>query len=116
VFRLLCRRRCRLLAGPQSDRSGTSEAPPPDPVPAVTAPDPAPAVLEAVSFFTGARSRLAQIAIRFTGAGSPARLEGESLYDLGNAFTLAAQAFLVAERRRIETGMSQFLRDGDDKI
>jgi hypothetical protein len=33
-----------------------------------------------------------------------------------NAFTLAAQAFPVAERLRIETGMSQFLRDGGDEI
>jgi hypothetical protein len=40
------------------------------------------------------------------------RLEGETLYDVVNAFTLAAQQFPVAERIRIETAMSQFLQDG----
>jgi hypothetical protein len=45
-----------------------------------------------------------------------ARLEGETLYDLVNAFTLAAQAFPVAERLRVETGMSQFLRNGGDAL
>jgi hypothetical protein len=41
-------------------------------------------------------------------------LEGETLYDLVNAFTRAAQLSPVAERVRIETMMSQFLRDGGD--
>jgi len=39
-------------------------------------------------------------------------LEGETLYDVVNGFTRAAQQFPVAERLRIETTMSQFLRDG----
>jgi len=39
-------------------------------------------------------------------------LEGETLYDVVNGFTRAAQRFPVAERLRIETAMSRFLRDG----
>lgn len=38
-------------------------------------------------------------------------LEGESLYDVVNAFTNVAQRYSVAERVRIETTMSRFLRD-----
>jgi hypothetical protein len=45
-----------------------------------------------------------------------ALLEGETLYDVVNAFTRAAQPFPVAERVRIETAMSQFLHDGGDAI
>jgi hypothetical protein len=45
-----------------------------------------------------------------------ALLEGETLYDLINAFTLVAQQLPVADRVRIETGMSQFLRNGGDAI
>lgn len=37
-------------------------------------------------------------------------LAGETLYDVVNAFTRAAQAFPVAERLHIETTVSQFLR------
>lgn len=39
-------------------------------------------------------------------------LEGETLYDVVNAFTRLAQGFPVAERVRLETAMSRFLRDG----
>jgi hypothetical protein len=39
-------------------------------------------------------------------------LEGETLYDVINVFTRAAQSFPVAERVRIETAMSRFLQDG----
>lgn len=39
-------------------------------------------------------------------------LEGETLYDVINAFTRVAQGFPVAERVRLETAMSRFLRDG----
>jgi uncharacterized protein DUF932 len=45
-----------------------------------------------------------------------ARLEGESLYDVVNAFALAAQTFPVAERVRVETALSRFLRDGGDTL
>lgn len=38
-------------------------------------------------------------------------LEGETLYDVINAYTRAAQRFPVAERVRIETAMSRFLQD-----
>ena len=41
------------------------------------------------------------------------RLEGETLYDVVNAFTLAAQQFPITERVRIETAMSHFLRPGE---
>lgn len=44
---------------------------------------------------------------RLTGA-----IEGETLYDVVNAFTRVAQDFPVAERVRIETLMSRFLRPG----
>ena len=40
-------------------------------------------------------------------------LEGETLYDLVNAFTRAAQGFPVAERLQVETAMSAFLKGGD---
>jgi len=39
-------------------------------------------------------------------------LEGETLFDVVNAFTRLAQAFPVAERVRIETQMSRFLQSG----
>jgi hypothetical protein len=45
-----------------------------------------------------------------------ARLEGESLYDVVNAFALAAQTFPVAERVRVETALSRFLLDGGDTL
>ena len=44
--------------------------------------------------------------------GLSAVLEGETLYDVVNAFTRVAQGFPVAERVRLETVMSRFLRDG----
>lgn len=39
-----------------------------------------------------------------------AALEGETLYDLVNAFTQVAQGYPVGERVRIETAMSRFLK------
>ena len=45
-----------------------------------------------------------------------AQREGDTLYDVVNAFTLVAQAFPVAERVRVETAMSRFLRIGGDDI
>ena len=41
-----------------------------------------------------------------------AQLDGESPYAVVNAFTLPARAFPVAERVRVETTMSRFLRAG----
>jgi hypothetical protein len=73
---------------------------------------PTPLAVEAFVARTAQQLELSQEARRSV----VARLEGETLYDLVNAFTLAAQAFPVAERLRIETGMSQFLRDGGDEI
>jgi hypothetical protein len=45
-----------------------------------------------------------------------ASLEGETLYDLVNAFTLVAQQYPVGERIHIEAAMSHFLHDGGEEI
>jgi hypothetical protein len=42
-------------------------------------------------------------------------LEGESLFDVVNAFTRLAQGFPVAERVRIESLMSRFLQHGANR-
>ncbi len=70
--------------------------------------EPAPQPVEEFVAKTALRAELPESALPLLQGA----LEGETLFDVVNAFTRVAQQFPVAERVRIETHMSQFLRDG----
>jgi hypothetical protein len=70
--------------------------------------EPAPAPIEAFIEKTAKEAELSEAAL----PAVKGALEGETLYHVVNAFTRVAQQFPVAERVRIETLMSRFLRDG----